>query len=134
MYVFIYLFIHTYIQQVLISYPFYPHQCIHVNPNLPIHPTTPPLSPLGVHMFVLYNCISISALQTGSSEPFFFLDSIYFLSIRYLFFFLTSLCMKLSRSIYLTTNNSILFLLWLSNIPLCICATSSLSIYLSMGT
>ena len=37
--------------------------------------TTPPnppwLSPLGVHTFVLYTCVSISALQTGSSVPFF---------------------------------------------------------------
>ena len=30
----------------------------------------PPLSPLGVHTFVLYICVSISALQTGSSVPF----------------------------------------------------------------
>ena len=30
-----------------------------------IHPTpTPPLSPLGVHTFVLYICVSASALQT----------------------------------------------------------------------
>ena len=28
-----------FIQQVLISHPFYTHQCIHVNPNLPIHHT-----------------------------------------------------------------------------------------------
>ena len=64
-----------FIQQVLISYPFYTHQCIHVNPNLPTHHTTTPtppwLSPLGVHTFVLYICASISALQTGSSVPFF---------------------------------------------------------------
>ena len=63
-----------FIQQVLISRPFYTHQCIHVNPNLPIHPTTthppPRLSPLGVHTFVLYICVSISALQTGSCVPF----------------------------------------------------------------
>ena len=41
--------------------------------NLPVHPTTTPtpLSPLGVHTFVLYICFSISALQTGSSVPFF---------------------------------------------------------------
>ena len=32
---FIYLFIYF-----LISHPFYTHQCIHVNPNLPIHHTT----------------------------------------------------------------------------------------------
>ena len=31
----------------------------------------PPPSPLGVHIFVLYICVSISALQTGSSVPFF---------------------------------------------------------------
>ena len=29
------------------------------------------LSPLGVHKFVLYICVSISALQTRSSVPFF---------------------------------------------------------------
>ena len=34
-------------------------------------PSPPPLSPLGVHTFVLYICVSISALQTGSSVPFF---------------------------------------------------------------
>ena len=34
-------------------------------------PPPPPLSPLGVHTFVLYICVSISALQTGSSVPFF---------------------------------------------------------------
>ena len=56
-----------FIQQILISYPFYTHQCIHVNPNLPIHP--PPLSPLGVHTFVLYIWVSLSALQIGSSVP-----------------------------------------------------------------
>ena len=55
-----------------ISYLFYTYQYIHVNPNLPIHHTTPTLlSPLGVHTFVLYICVSISALQTGSPVPFF---------------------------------------------------------------
>ena len=33
--------------------------------------TPPPLPQLGVHTFVLYICVSISALQTGSSVPFF---------------------------------------------------------------
>ena len=36
----------------------------------PPPPPAPPLSPLGVHTFVLYICVSISALQTGSSLPF----------------------------------------------------------------
>ena len=31
----------------------------------------PCLSPVGIHMFVLYICVSISALQAGSSVPFF---------------------------------------------------------------
>ena len=57
------------LQQVLISSLFCTYSCIHVNPNLPIHPA--PFSPLSVHMFVLYVCVSISALQIGSSVPFF---------------------------------------------------------------
>ena len=73
--IFEFYFILSFIQQVLISHQFYTQQCIHVNPNLPIDhttiPTPPPLSPLGVHTFVLYICVSISALQTGSSVPFF---------------------------------------------------------------
>ena len=35
-------------------------------PNSP-----PPAFPLGVHTFVLYICVSISALQASSSVPFF---------------------------------------------------------------
>ena len=40
-----------------------------VNPNLPILPTL--LFPLGIHIFVLYICVSISASQIRSSIPFF---------------------------------------------------------------
>ena len=82
-------FIYFFIQRVLISHQFYTHQCIHVNPNRPIQHTTTPicllLSPLGVHMFLLYICVSISALQTGSSVPFFQVPHIC-VNIRYLFF------------------------------------------------
>ena len=49
------------IQQVPISYLFYTQyqQCIHVNPNLPIHPPTPsPAFLSGAHTFVLYICLS----------------------------------------------------------------------------
>ena len=64
-----------FILQVLIRHQFYTHQCIHVNPNRPIQhttiPTSPQFSPLGVHMSILYICVSTSALQTGSSVPFF---------------------------------------------------------------
>ena len=37
----------------------------------PPPPPPPRLSPLRVHTFVLYICVSISSLQTGSSVPFF---------------------------------------------------------------
>ena len=72
---FLNLFYLFFIQQVLISHPFYTHQGIHVNPNRPIHhntiPTPPHFPSLGVHMSVLYICVSTSALQTGSSVPIF---------------------------------------------------------------
>ena len=57
------------LQQVPTSYLFYTRLCIYVNPNLPMHPT--PLSPPRVHMFILYICVCIPALQIGSSVPFF---------------------------------------------------------------
>ena len=41
-----------------------------ITPPPPPHPPTL-LPPLGVHTFVLYICVSIYALQTGSSVPFF---------------------------------------------------------------
>ena len=54
--IFVFYFIYFFIQQVLICHPFYAHQCIHVNPNLPIHHTTattprhfPPL--VSLHLF-----------------------------------------------------------------------------------
>ena len=40
--IFEFYFIYFFIQQVLISHQFYTHQCIHVNPNRPIHHTTTP--------------------------------------------------------------------------------------------
>ena len=68
-------FVCFFILQVLIRHQFYTHQCIHVNPNRPIQHTTIPtslqFSPLCVHMSILYICVSTSALQTGSSVPFF---------------------------------------------------------------
>ena len=57
------------VPQVPTSYLFYAWQCIYVKPNLPIHPILP--FPHCVHTSVLYICISIPALQIGSSVPFF---------------------------------------------------------------
>ena len=51
-----------FIQQVLISLPFYTHQCIHVNPNHPIHHTTtpPPLSsPWRPYVCSLHLCLNL---------------------------------------------------------------------------
>ena len=48
------------------------YMSIPISQFIPPPPPPPlPLSPLGVHTFVLYICVSISALQTGSSVPFF---------------------------------------------------------------
>ena len=70
-------------QQVPTNQLFYTQQCIYVNPNLPIHPTLP--FPPHVHMSILYTCISIAALQIGSSVPFFQIPHIC-VNIQYLFF------------------------------------------------
>ena len=48
-------------------------------------------------------------------------------------FWLTSLCTIGFRFIYLISTDSNAFLLWLSNIPLYICTTTSLSIHLSLN-
>ena len=131
--------IYFFIQQVRISHPFYTHQCIHVNPNLPIHHTTtftphPRLSPLGVHTYFLYFCVSISALQTGSSVPF---------SRFHIYVLVYDICFSLSDLLHsvwqsLDASTSLQMtqfrsFLWLSNIPFYTCTTSSLSIHLSMG-
>ena len=73
-------------------------------------PPPPATFPPGVHTFVLYICVSISALQTGSSVPFFQVPHIC-VNIRYLFFsfWLTSLCMIVSRSIHVSTNVPVSF-------------------------
>ena len=44
-----------FIQQVLISHQFYTHQCIHVNPNRPIHHTTLP-RPTAFPLWCPYVC------------------------------------------------------------------------------
>ena len=56
-------------QQVPTSCMFYTWQYTDVNPSVPGPPTLPFLC--CVHMFILYICVSILALQIGSSVPFF---------------------------------------------------------------
>ena len=71
----------------------------------------PPSPQPHVHMCILYVCVSIPALQIGSSVPFFQIPHIC-LNIRCLCFsfWLTSLCMTDSRSIHISTNDPISFL------------------------
>ena len=80
----------------------YTHIC--VNPNLPI----PPL-PLGTHLFVLYVCVSITGLQIRSSMVFIYIPHIWVIHNIVSVWF-TSLCMILSRSIHMSTNDPVLLL------------------------
>ena len=48
---------------------FYPRYCIYINVTFSIRPSL--FIPCSVHKPILYVCISISALQIGSSVPFF---------------------------------------------------------------
>ena len=66
--------------------------------------------PSNVLKSILYVCVFILVLPQGSSQTFFFLHSIYMCwNTVFVYLFLTSLCMTDSRSIHLTTNNSIFF-------------------------
>ena len=56
------------LQQVFNSHLLYTQQFKYVYSSLPIHPLP---SPFGVYKFVLYICVSISALQISSSVLFF---------------------------------------------------------------
>ena len=87
------------------------HVCVcvntYTNPKLRIHPTPPFL--LGISKFVLYICVSISALQVSSSVPF-FLNSTY--KQYYMIFASPSdllYCITVSRSIHLTLFCSFLW-------------------------
>ena len=140
-----FLFICFFIQQVLVTCLFYAYWCVCVGPNLPIQPP-PATSPLGVHAFVLYICVSISALQALHLCLYFCLASLYFICAIFLdstymhwhtmFVFLFLTCFTLWQSLGPSGSLQVAQLcsfLWLSGVPLYVCATPSLSIRLSMG-
>ena len=126
-----------FIQQVLISYPFYTHQCIHVNPNRPIRPITP----TACHFPPL---VSICLFSTSVSQ-FLFCKPVHLyhfsrfhicVLIYYICFSLSDLLHSVWQSLDASTSLQMTQLrsfLWLSDILLYICATSSLFICLSMG-
>ena len=87
---------------------------------------------------ILYVYVFIPALQLGSSVTFFFFFffrfHIYVLAYG-IYFSLSDLLHSVWQTLGPSTSLQITqfhFFLWLSNIPLYICATSSLSIHLSM--
>ena len=73
--------------------------------------TSPSPSSFGIHKFVLYICVSISALQI--ILPFFKIPHISNI-MRYLFFsfWLSSLSMTSTRSIHVSANGTIHLFLW----------------------
>ena len=97
--------------------------------------TTPtPRFPSLVPICLLATSVSVSTLQTSSSVPFFYSPHIC-INIWYLFFsfcLLHSVWQSLGPSMSLQMTQFCSFL-WLSNIPLYICTTSSLSIPLLMN-
>ena len=95
------------------------------------HPLPPPPTPAPCQV-----CFLCLFLHCGPENKFIctiFLDSIYMCQYTiFILLFLSSLCVIGSRFVHLIRNDSNVFLLWLSSIPLCICTTASLSIHLSM--
>ena len=126
-----------FIQQVPISYLFYTHQCIHVNPNLPIHPiTTTPTPRFTPLVSIRFFSTSVSLFLPCK------LVHLYHFSRFHIYALIYDTCFSLSdllhsvwqsldpsTSLQMTQFRSFL---WLSNIPLYICTTSSLSIRLSV--
>ena len=66
-----YLFFYTAGSYVICFIHISVYMSIPISQFIPPSPPHPLLSPLSVHTFVFYICVSISALQTGSSVPFF---------------------------------------------------------------
>ena len=124
------------IRQLPTSRLFYTSSCIDVSATLSALPTFP--SPHCMHKSLLYVCISISALQIGSSVLFFQIPYIYIYTLIY------NVCFSLSDFLHsvwqtlgpATTQQMTQFhsFWWLSSIPLYLCTTSFLSIPLLMDT
>ena len=104
--------------------------------STPVSQVTPPcLSPLGVHTLVLYIWVSISALQIGLSVPF---SRFHICTLIY------NICFSLSDVLHYAWQSlgpsvslqmaQFRFFLWLSDIPLYMWTTSSLSILLLMNS
>ena len=134
-----YLFFNLFIKKIFfISHPSYTHQCIPVNPNLPIHHTTTS-TPLSLSPLVSIRLFSTSLSLFLPSKPvhLYHFSRFHIYALIYdIWFSLSDLLHSVwhsldpSTSLQMTQFRSFL---WLSNIPLYICTTSSLPIRLSMG-
>ena len=131
----LFLFVCLFLYSTLLLVIYFIHISVYM--SIPISqfiPPPPPAFPPGVHTFGLYICVSISALQTGSSVPY---------SRFHIYALIYDICFSLSdllHSVWQSLGSSTSLqmtqfhsFLWLSNIPLYICITSSLSIHLSVG-
>ena len=119
------------IQQVLISYLFYIQQCVYFNPNLPIYPS-PTLHP-GNHKFIFNICNSISVLQISSFVQY-FLDSICKQNLMLsVFLCLTHFTQYDNIQVQPCCCKWHFLVLFMANIPLYICTTTSLPIPLSIN-
>ena len=118
---------------------FYIWQCIYVNVTLSLCPSLPFPLPVSSSPFSMSVSLSLSYPQVLQNLFFFFLSFHIYVLAYSICFSLSDLLQKVSgmtdsRSIHLTTSNSISFLFMVSNSPLYICASYSLSIHLSMDT
>ena len=84
--------IYFFIQQVLISHPFYTHQCIHVNPNLPIHPTTTTITRCCLSPLVSICLFSTSVSQFLPCKP----VHLYHFSRFHIYALICDICFSLS--------------------------------------
>ena len=127
--------LYFFIQQDLISHQFYTHQCIHVNPNLPIYHTTT-TTPRRFTPLVSICLFSTTVSQFLPCKP----VHLYHFSRFHIYALIYDICVSLSdllHSVWQSLDPStslqmtqFRFFLWLSNIPLYICTTTSLSICL----
>ena len=93
------------------------------------------LPPPHVLKYILYICVFIPVLPLGSSGPYFFFRFHIYVLAYGICFSLSDLLHSVGQTLGPSTSLQITqfrFFLWLSNIPLYICATSSLSIHLLM--
>ena len=116
------------IQQVPTGQSFYETQCAYASPKPQSIPSPSPPVPFGKHRFFEV-CESVSILKISSCVSFFFS---FYMYVMFVFHCLTSLSM-ISRSIHVPADGIISLFLWLSNIPLYIYTTSTLSSSLSRG-